>query len=413
MPEGLTKAVVRTLTALVADDSTSTRLLLDKMLRRWGFHVLSASCGEEALSICRDHQIDILLSDWMMPGLSGPDLCRAVRKLPRPHFTYIVLMTSKSADEDIALGLDAGADDFLVKPTGAVELRARLSAGQRLVRMHDDLRDKNQQISEAFDQLHKVHERIQRDLQAAARLQAGLIPPRASQCGPFELGLHYRPLGHVGGDLVGFYPITETRIGLYSIDVSGHGVSSALMTAHLASLFDPVRKDENIGLIRTSSGSFRPRDPSAIASDLNTRMGRDKDHDLYLTMVLADVNADKGVARFCQAGHPHPMILRADGGVELVGEGGMPVGLLDGAEYETYTVSLAPGDRFLTFSDGIVEALSPDGEMIGEEGLVRLFAETDTGSACDILDAVIEQIDAFVAERGCEDDLSSIIATMP
>lgn len=413
MPEGLSDPPVRTLTALVVDDSASTRMMLGKMLERWEFAVFSAGDGQAALSICRDRRIDILISDWMMPGLAGPDLCRAVRALPHPHFTYIVLMTSKSATAEIAQGLDAGADDFLVKPTGAVELRARLGAGQRLVRMHDDLQEKTVTISEAYDRLHEAHERLDRDLRAAARLQAGLIPPRASRCGPFEIGLHYRPAGHVGGDLVGFYPISETRIGLYSIDVSGHGVSSALMTAQLAGLFDPVRLDENIGLVRTSSGTYRPRDPAAIASDLNVRLGRDKDQDLYLTMVLADINADTGIVRFCQAGHPHPMILRAVGAVERVGEGGMPIGLLDGADYETCIRTLAPGDRFVAFSDGLVEVKAPGGEMIDEDRLADLFAGAGGRSPAQALEMVVEEIDAFVGAKGCEDDLSSIMVAMP
>lgn len=413
MLDGTPEPHDRRLTALIVDDSASTRMLLGKMLQKWDFDVLQAAGGQEALEICSGRQIDILISDWMMPGLTGPELCRSVRAMLQTHFTYIVLMTSKSAHQEIAEGLDAGADDFLIKPTSAVELRARLSAGQRLVRMQDDLLDKNTRISEAYDRLHEIHERIDRDLRAAARLQSGLIPPASSQCGPFEIGLYYRPLGHVGGDLVGFYPISENRIGLYSIDVSGHGISSALMTAQIAGLFDPVRKDENIGLIKTSSGTFRPRDPAAIASDLNIRLGRDKEHDLYLTMVLADVNSDTGMIRFCQAGHPHPYILRENGEVEPAGDGGMPIGLLDGAEFETSIVQLKSGERFATFSDGLVEALSPGGDMIDEQGLATLFKRFAKSEPSELLEEVVAGVDDFVGEAGGEDDLSAILVTMP
>ena len=413
MFDELTQEPDRRLTALVVDDSASTRMMLGKMLQKWDFDVLQADEGASALEICRERQIDILLSDWMMPGLTGPDLCREVRGLLQAHFTYIVLMTSKSETADIAQGLDAGADDFLVKPTSATELRARLSAGQRLVRMQDDLLDKNQRISEAYDRLHEIHERIDRDLRAAARLQTGLIPPTASKCGPFEIGLHYRALGHVGGDLVGFYQIGENRIGVYSIDVSGHGISSALMTAQIAGLFDPVRKDENIGLVRTSAGTYRPRDPAAIASDLNTRLGQDKEHDLYLTMVLADINADNGMVRFCQAGHPNPMILRANGEVETAGDGGMPIGLIDGALFETNVVHLNPGDRFVTFSDGLVEAVSPGGDMVDEDGMKRMLRSAAPLAVPDLLQAIVTEVDEFVGDLGCEDDLSSIAVVMP
>ena len=413
MADAPAEDVFRRLTALVVDDSGSTRMMLRKMLERWHFDVMEAEDGAAALQICRARRIDFVISDWMMPGLSGPELCRELRALRQDHFTYIILMTSKSATGDIAEGLDAGADDFLVKPANATELRARLNAGQRLVRMQEDLVEKNQRISEAYERLNTLYEGIERDLRAAARLQSRLIPPAQSACGPFEIGLSYRPAGHVGGDLLGFYPIADHRIAAYSFDVSGHGVSSALMTATLAGLFDPVRKDENIGLIRTSSGHSRPRDPAAIAADLDFRLGNDPENDLYLTLVMADLNADNGMVRFCQAGHPHPLVLRREGAIESVGEGGMPVGLIDGAQYQTGVVHLASGDRFLMFSDGITEAATPDGGMVEEAGLISILNDLDTGSVTGVLDAVVDHVQRGCGPDGCDDDISAIMIRMP
>ena len=151
----------RRLTALVVDDSGSTRMMLRKMLERWQFEVIEAGEGSVALQICRAQRIDFVISDWMMPGLSGPELCCELRALRQQHFTYIILMTSKSATGDIAEGLDAGADDFLTKPTTATELRARLNAGQRLVRMQEDLVERNLRISEAYERLNALYEGIE------------------------------------------------------------------------------------------------------------------------------------------------------------------------------------------------------------------------------------------------------------
>ena len=189
MADGSVEDAFRRPTALVVDDSGSTRLMLRKMLERWQFDVIEAEEGVAALQICRARRFDFVISDWMMPGLSGPELCRELRALRQEHFTYIILMTAKSATGDIAEGLDAGADDFLVKPASATELRARLNAGQRLVRMQEDLVEKNQRISEAYERLNTLYVSLERDLRAAARLQSRLIPPAQSVCGPFEIGL--------------------------------------------------------------------------------------------------------------------------------------------------------------------------------------------------------------------------------
>ncbi|MEM9140447.1 MAG: response regulator, partial [Pseudomonadota bacterium] len=166
----------RRLIALVVDDSTSLRKMLKLMLKKWNFDVLEASDGDEALEICVTREVDFVISDWMMPNMTGPELCRAVRKLDLPNYIYFILLTSKSDKNEVAAGLDAGADDFVVKPTDMGELHARLRAGQRLVRMQDDLVDKNRRITDAFQRLNTLYEGIDRDLKSAARLQKALIP---------------------------------------------------------------------------------------------------------------------------------------------------------------------------------------------------------------------------------------------
>ena len=148
----------RKLVALVVDDSATQRKLLRLTLKKWNFEVIEAEDGEQALAIVQDREIDFIISDWVMPGMSGPDLCRAVRALEQTQYTYFMLLTSKTAKEEVASGLDAGADDFLSKPMDMGEMHARLRAGQRLLTMQEDLVDKNRRITEAFDRLNAVYQ---------------------------------------------------------------------------------------------------------------------------------------------------------------------------------------------------------------------------------------------------------------
>jgi len=403
----------RRLVALVVDDSSSARKMLRLMLRKWDFEVLEAEDGFEALGHCQSRAIDFVISDWMMPEMTGPELCSALRKQRQKHYTYIILLTAKSEKEAISEGLDAGADDFLTKPTDMGELRSRLRAGQRLIRMQDDLVDKNQRITQAFDKLNAVYESIDQDLKAAARLQQALIPERQTRCGALPIGLTYHPSGHVGGDLLGFYPASESRVAAFSIDVSGHGVSAALMTARLANLFNAQHLDENIGIRRLPSGEYHPRDPSAIAAELNDRLQDETDTDQYFTMLFADVNTDTGMIRFCQAGHPNAAMIRGSGAIEFVGEGGAPIGLIPGMKYETNVVHLEPGDRFMMFSDGITEAEDLDGNMLEEEGLAAILRACPRAGEKALLDHVVESTLAFTGAEGFGDDVSALLLTMP
>ena len=151
----------------------------------------------------------------------------------------------------MARGLDIGADDFLTKPVNGDELRARIAAGERILRMQRELTEKNRLLSVTLDELQGVYDSVNRDLLEARKLQQSLVRERHRNFGNAEVSLLLRPSGHVGGDLVGFFPINSRRVGFFSIDVSGHGITSALMTARLAGYLSGNSPDQNIALMLT------------------------------------------------------------------------------------------------------------------------------------------------------------------
>lgn len=403
----------RKLVALIVDDSASQRTTLRILMRKWNFDTLEAKSGEEALEICEGTPVDFVISDWMMPGMTGPELCTALRAQELDHYIYLILLTSKSDKDDIAEGLDAGADDFLSKPLDPQELKARLQTGQRIISMQEDMVEKNRRISEAFDRLQLLYKRIDDDLRSASRMQQALIPQRQTRCGPVNIGVLYEPSGHVGGDLVGFFEVAVNRIAIYAIDVAGHGVSSALMTARLSNLFSGQHLEENIGIRRLPSGEFSSRNPANIAAELNDRLQDDSDTDLYFTMLYADVNLDTGEVVLCQAGHPNPALIRRSGEIEFPGEGGLPIGLVPDMSYESISITMRPGDRLMMFSDGITECENAEGEMMEEEGLARILNHNSSLGEAALLDEVTKEMVSFTGSDQFTDDVSALLFTMP
>ena len=115
---------------LVADDSIVSRHLLNATLTKWGYEVVLAVDGTQAWNILQSPDSPVLaIVDWMMPGLTGPELCRKVRELAKEPYIYIILLTSRSSKEDLIQGMEAGADDYVVKPFDQHELNVRLRAG--------------------------------------------------------------------------------------------------------------------------------------------------------------------------------------------------------------------------------------------------------------------------------------------
>jgi len=125
---------------LVAEDDPVSRRLLETRLARWGYQTTSASNGEEAWRLLQlEDAPRLVILDWMMPGMDGVEVCRKVRTRGGEPYTYIILLTAKDSKDDVILGLEAGADDYLTKPFNAHELEVRLRAGRRIVDLQAEL----------------------------------------------------------------------------------------------------------------------------------------------------------------------------------------------------------------------------------------------------------------------------------
>ncbi|WP_252946699.1 SpoIIE family protein phosphatase [Oceanicola sp. 502str15] len=394
---------------LVVDDSRMQRRILCAMLTRWGYAVQEAAGAKEALDICVADPPDFVLSDWMMPGMNGIEFCSVFRAIPRESYGYFILLTSKSSTEEVAAGLDAGADDYLAKPISPDELRARLAAGERILGIHAELVEKNRLVSETLSQISTLYDSLDRDLQGARKLQQSLIKERFRSFGPSQVSLLLRPSGHVGGDLVGFFSINADRVGLFAIDVSGHGVSSALMTARLAGFLSPTSADQNVAMTENALGLYDAIPPAELATTLNRLTFTELDTEHYFTLAYADLDLTTGAFTLVQAGHPHPMILRASGTIECIGEGGMPIGLVEEAEFDQITGHLAPGDRLFLMSDGLTEAMDPEGNMLDEDGLAALLRRNAQTRGPGFLEALTWDLSEFTGARDFEDDVSAVL----
>mgnify|MGYP000937458428 CR=1 FL=1 len=136
---------------LVADDDAATLRLLSVSLVKWGYDVLEASDGIEAITLLEGEPCpSIAILDWVMPGMDGIDICREIRNRGRHESCYIILLTAKTATADIIAGLGAGANDYVVKPFDSGELQARVSVGKRVVELQQTLRNKVNELQAAL-----------------------------------------------------------------------------------------------------------------------------------------------------------------------------------------------------------------------------------------------------------------------
>jgi len=193
---------------LVADDDAMFRKILQSWLQNWAYEVTIAEDGGKAWEIIQEEQPpELLILDWVMPGIDGPELCRRIREGQRGPYQYILLVTAKDDKQDVVRGLEAGADDYLTKPFDRNELRARLRVGRRILALQDDLIAAREELR--FQATHDVLtgvwnrgallELMDRELQRATRSR--------TDTGVLMLDLdHFKNVndkyGHLTGDVV-------------------------------------------------------------------------------------------------------------------------------------------------------------------------------------------------------------------
>ncbi|MDF3604815.1 fused response regulator/phosphatase [Paracoccus sp. DMF-8] len=397
---------------LLVSDSRAQRRMIAIQLDRAGYHVKEAGSADEAMGFFLREQPDIVISDWIMPGRSGLDLCRDLRAINTGQYSYFMLLTSKYSKDDIAQGFGAGADEFLIKPVSGAELLARLGVAERILKMEQQLRKSNAELQRVIGRLSDAQAAMDRDLKEARALQQRLIREKSEQYGDFQLSSLMRPAGHIGGDMVGFFPINDRRVGIFAADVSGHGITSALLTARLAAQLSDTT-DQNIALRITDLGLFDALPPRELVKALNTQLLNELRIDAYFTMIYGELDCLSGRLRLVQAGHPHPFVQRADGRLEKIGNGGLPVGISDHAAFEQITIDLGPGDRIFIASDGITECECPGGQPLGDEGLCAILQTNATLRGNTFLESLSWSVQTYTSGNRIDDMSAVLIERLP
>ncbi len=195
------------LRVLVVDDSPFSRKLLEHTLSSEPYCLLFAKNGEEALRLFSKHRPELVITDWMLPDSSGPEICQRIRDESGDAYTYIILLTSITEKENIVKGLSAGADDYLTKPFDRGELLARIGVGCRFIALHREIDSKNRQLEEmaltdpltGLPNRRAIEEWASRQIRAAARHGFSLWVVHADLDSFKKINDSY---GHEAGDLV-------------------------------------------------------------------------------------------------------------------------------------------------------------------------------------------------------------------
>ena len=389
---------------LVVDDQDMQRLIVRRKVEKLGHRVVEARDGQSALQTLTEQPVDMVISDWVMDGLDGTGLCRALRARSDLPYVYFILMSSRDAREDLLEGLSAGADDFLRKPLDFDEMAMRIRGGQRLLALQSSLHLRNHQLHGALAQIHA-------DIQAAGEFQKGMLPRAALDSQRSRMAWLFLPSSRVSGDAVNAFRLDDHHIGFYNVDVAGHGVAAAMVGMLMTQSLDP--RSAGCVLRQTGADGQQQITPPAQAIEaLNRQMTSLELGSNYLTCTYGVLDERSGEAVLVRAGHTMPVIARADGSTEVMEEeGDMPVGLFDFADFHHLRCTLAPGDRLCLYSDGVTECESPEDEEYGVDRLARYLSARQHEPLDAIPQAFREEMRRWSgnASDAFKDDVSMLI----
>ena len=350
---GCVKAAVGLGRILVVDDDAMNRNLFGAVLKKAGFEVSFASRGSEALALTAAEPPDLVLLDYMMPDMNGPEVLARMRKQERMKDVPILLVTASTLEEHIERGLGAGADDYLFKPIDPRILRARVTSALRAL---DDRRRADVAAAAAVE-----HGALVAELDEARRIQRAQLPAMPLRWRGWGATGAVVPCGAVGGDL---FDVSEGRDGrrvAVLVDVCGHGIAAVLVAAGIGAQLRSL---------------FRSRPLDEAFSLLNERL-IEQSSQLYACMAAVELGDHE--VTIVNAGLPPVCIGRAGVLRASVQATGVPPGMFPGERYERCTLQVGPGDRIALMSDGVTEPFGvADDVRIAVAGL-DLFAASKWG----------------------------------
>lgn len=369
---------------LIVDDLEVNRDLLSRRVARLGHATGFAENGRAALQALRTSPWDLVLLDITMPELDGYETLAQIKGDPALAHIPVIMVSAIDEIDSVVRCIELGADDYLTKPVNAVILRARIESSLSKKRLAD-------QKQAALDALA-------REMEIGRRIQTGFLPESLPAVPGWELAAHCEPARQVGGDFYDALRMADGRLVFTVADVCDKGVGAALYMALFRSL---LRASMLHAAPREEAGPLLERALAFINDYIAREHGRDS---MFATMFVGVLEPASGRLNWINAGHESPVLWRASGGYERLPPSGPAVGMMEGVRHTTTEAVMETGDLLLGFSDGVSEAVGPQG-VFGEDPILSMVCPRGS-SAPEVVSGLLQRVAAHVGNTSPHDDIT-------
>ncbi len=372
---------------LVVDDEPDLEpLMLQRMRRhiRGGrYEFVFAGNGVEALQkLNEDETIDMVLSDINMPQMDGLTL---LDQIPNVSPDIRAVIISAYGDmQNIRTAMNRGAFDFVTKPVDFEDLQVTID---RTLRHLDEWR-------EAVQSRDKLVA-LENELDIASKIQQSILPGQFPTVQDFQIYANMEPAREVGGDFYDVIRLDRGQMGLAIADVSGKGVPAALFMMSSRTLL----KGTAIG-----GGS-----PAEVVAQVNDLLYEQNEAAMFVTVLYAVYDPERSELTYACAGHDPPLVVHPDGSsTSLPLTGGLALGVVSQFDFGENTVSVAPGDTVVLYTDGVTEAMNGKDEQFGLDRLRETYSSHPPANVKDAISTIFDAVSDFAGDTPQSDDVTCV-----
>ncbi|MFZ9024665.1 MAG: SpoIIE family protein phosphatase [Anaerohalosphaeraceae bacterium] len=249
---------------------------------------------------------------------------------------------------------------------------------------------------QAEDSLRQINTQLKHDLEVAAAVQHAQLPKSLPEIEAFKFAWRFKPCQELAGDSLNILQLDQTRVAMYVLDVSGHGVRAALQSFSLG-------QDMHSG-----SDGLNHLPPEKLLTRLNTKYPLDIRTGMFFTIIYGVLDTATGEFTYSSAGHPGPVLMQKGQAPRIIQTHSYPIGVSPAAQYPAQTIRLAAGDKLILYTDGVVEALSSRDIPFGEERFLKKLTRNQAEPIDGCLDAVMKSLENWACHINLRDDLSLV-----
>lgn len=343
---------------------------LKNLLRRYGFQIIENYIAEDLISVVLKELPQIILMNTFSDDDHTIEIIAQLKNNQHTADIPVLANLHQYSPEGKEKLIQQGIDDYVAYPFLESELLLKINNLLKRVNLNKNLTDCRRALEESLLLIQNQKQELENNLSLAAKIQEALIPKSLGNIPNCSFVWHFQPSGRVGGDIFDVFMLDEDHMGLYVIDVMGHGLASSMLAVALSeSLILDVERGSPLKRKINDFPYYEIISPKEVIHYLNKRFPFEK-YGHYFTIVYMILNVKTGVLKYVRGGHPTPLLIKTYGEIIELDGYGTPIGFELGEDYEEKTVYLDSGDTIIAYTDGVLELKDEKGRYIDYDGFI-------------------------------------------